>query len=408
MPGSTEEGRRLPGVSLSGMPTPTIRLLGVELRWLDFHLLTPHVSALGSTTERPVVLARVVTEASDGWGECAALVAPNYSEEYAEGAWSVLCEFLVPLLLEGVRRHGAILPQAEAVPDLLGSIRGHSMAKACLEMAVLDSGLRSAGRSLADLIGAKRVQVEAGAVVGLSGTGDEVGVLFREVQELVCQGFSRVKVKIAPGADVGTLGGLRRAFPHLGIQADANGGYRLDVPAHLAALEAIDGLGLLCIEQPLEPDDLVGHAALANGLVTPVCLDESIWSLGRLHQAIAAGACDMVCIKASRLGGLLQAVQAHDICAKADIPLWCGGMLETALARSANAALSALPGFLLPGDLAGGERFREPDPFLAGAGPEVPRTAEPTVIVHKGPGVGPEPDLPTLDVVTTRRHWTGI
>jgi O-succinylbenzoate synthase len=169
-----------------------------------------------------------------------------------------------------------------------------------------------------------------------------------------------------------------------------------------------DELDLLCIEQPLDPDDLEGHTELARRLSTPVCLDESIWSLSRLKEAIAAEACDMVCIKPSRLGGLYPAVAAHDLCVEAGIGAWCGGMLETSLARSANATLAALPGFVLPGDLSGGERFREPDPFLAGAGPEVPRAAVPIVEVHSGTGVGPAPDLSVLDKVTTRRHWAPI
>jgi o-succinylbenzoate synthase len=381
---------------------------GVELRWLDLHLRSAHVSALGAETERPVVVARIATEGPSGWGECAALVAPTYSEEYTEGAWSVLGEYLVPILLEAVRSDVGRLPDPREVSGLLGTVRGHSMAKACLEMAVLDAGLRAADRSLADVLGVDRDRVEAGSVVAMSKKGGATDTALREVEDLVTRGYSRVKVKIAPGADLGPLSALRRAFPNLGIQADANGSYRLDLPAHTEALLALDDLELLCVEQPLQPGDLAGHAQLAARLGTPVCLDESVWSLERLHEAIEMQACDMVCIKASRLGGLLQAVAAHDICTDSNIPVWCGGMLETSLARSANAALAALPGFVLPGDLEGGERFVEADPFLAGAGPDVARKAEPIVRLYRGPGVGPEPDPEAIDLVTTRSHWAPI
>jgi O-succinylbenzoate synthase len=358
--------------------------------------------------DRPVVVARVVTESADGWGECAALAAPTYSEEYAGGAWSVLRDHLVPLLLEGVRANEGMLAEPAAACGILSPVKGNAMAKACLEMALVDAGLRSSERSLADLLGARRDRVEAGAVVGLGSAGGNDATLLREVGELVATGYTRVKVKICPGADVGVLELLRGAFPRLGIQADANGTYRVRDPAHLSALQALDALDLLCIEQPLDSDDLEGHAELARRLSTPVCLDESIWSLSRLKEAISAGACDMVCIKPSRLGGLFPAVEAHDICVEAKIGAWCGGMLETSLARSANAALAALPGFVLPGDLSGGERFREPDPFLAGAGPDVPRTGVPIVQVHSGPGVGPAPDPSALESVTMRRHWAPI
>lgn len=377
----------------------------MELLWLDLHLHSPHVSALGTMAKRPVVVARMVTGSADGWGECAALAAPTYSEEYADGAWSVLRDHLVPRLLEGSRSTGGMLPEPGAVAGLLGSVKGNLMAKACLEMAVIDAGLRSTDRSLADLLGATRDRVEAGAVVGIAETTDQ---MLCEVGQLVDSGYSRIKVKICPGADSHVLRPLRGAFPDLGIQADANGAYRLEDPAHVSALHALDSLELLCVEQPLDPDDLAGHAELARRLDTPVCLDESIWSLSRLADAITALACDMICIKASRLGGLLAGVEAHDLCVEAGMSIWCGGMLETALGRSANAALAALPGFVLPGDLTGGERFTEPDPFLAGAGPDVPREGGPSVEVHTEPGVGPQPDPSALERVTTRSHWAAI
>jgi O-succinylbenzoate synthase len=384
---------------------------GVELRWLSLHLRSPHVTSLGQTSDRPVVIARVATDAEDGWGECAALAVPDYSEEYAEGAWSVLVGYLVPLLVGSANALGG-LPDAGHMTDVLRAVRGHRMAKACLEMAVLDAGLRSAGQSLRDRLGAVRDSVPAGAVVGLAAGHDPEATaelttakLIREVDRLRAQGFTRVKVKIAPGDESSPLAALRRAFPDLGLQADANGSFRLDDPGHVKALLALDDLGLICLEQPLDPEDLAGHARLARDLETPVCLDESVSSLGRLADAIALGACDMVCVKPARLGGLLQAVAAHDICTGAQIGLFCGGMLETALARSANAAVASLPGFLVPGDVTSGERFSETDPFLAGAGPDIAPDAGPNVTVHRGPGVGPAPDMAALDLVTTRRHW---
>ena len=383
---------------------------GVELRWLALHLRTPHVTSLGSTSERPVVVARVLTDADDGWGECAALADPGYSEEYAEGAWSVLVDHLVPLLVTSAAADGARLPDAASMTDVLGTVRGHRMAKACLEMAVMDAELRSSGISLRDRLGGVRDSVAAGAVVGLAGSRGPDGTarLIDEVESLRAHGFTRVKVKISPGEDSSPLFALCCAFPDLGMQADANGSYRLDDPGHVKELEALDELGLICLEQPLDPDDLAGHARLARDLETPVCLDESVNSLGRLADAIAMGACDMVCIKPARLGGLLQAVEAHNICGRAQIGVWCGGMLETALARSANAAVASLPGFVLPGDLTGGERFVEADPFLAGAVAGAQTEVGAVVNVHRQPGVGPAPDMAALERVTTRRHWMPV
>jgi O-succinylbenzoate synthase len=362
-----------------------MRVTGVELRMLSLHLRVPHRSAAGDETGRPVVLVRALTDVGDGWGECAALGAPTYAEEYAAGAWEVLRAHLVPLLLQGV---GAPVSSGD-VGGLLAPVRGHHMAKTALEMAVLDAELRSAGRSLAAHLGVGAESVPAGAVAGLA---PSPAALVERVGDLVSQGYGRVKLKIAPGADLAMAAAVRARYPELVLQVDANGTYRLDDAPTLAVL---DDLGLACIEQPLPPDDLVGHAALAKVLRTPVCLDESLTSVGRLEAALALGACTVACIKAGPLGGLSRAVAAHDVCVAAGAGAWCGGMLETGLGRAANAALAGLPGFTLVGDVGAGARFVEDDPFgtVELSGGRVP--------VHRGPGVGPAPDPETLRSRTT-------
>jgi len=330
-----------------------------------------------------------------------------YSEEYAESAWGVLEDHLVPLLFRRAGDRGGRLPEAVGLSSELSAVRGNLMAKACLEMAVLDCELRERGVSLADHLGVDHYEARAGAVLGLVDPGDtnQLDAAVTEVGQLFEEGFERVKVKISPGSDVAILKTLRRAFPTLGLQADANGAYTLDDPEHVEALSCLDDLDLLCVEQPLDPDDLLGHSRLADRLRTPVCLDESIGSLGRLADAIALGACDMVCIKPGPIGGLLEATKARAQCVEAGIAMWCGGMLETAFARGANAAVSCLPGFTLPGDIAGGVRFKERDPFLTDRADDATTVARPLVAVHRGPGVGPVPDPEALDRVTARTSW---
>jgi O-succinylbenzoate synthase len=383
-------------------------MTGVELLWLDLHLRAAHSSALETLVERPVVVMRIATQFGDAWGECAALQAPTYDAEYAEGAWDVLRRFLVPALVDRARTIDGSLPPPADV-DRLGGVRGHSMAKACVEMALLDAVHRADGNSLAGELGVVKEQVAAGAVLGLGHQGTAADhAIVSETARLVAEGYKRVKVKIAPGRGLETLRVMRREFPELAIQADANGTFDLDLAEHVRELDAIDDLDLLMLEQPLEPDELVGHADLVERLRTPICLDESLTSVRRIGEAIGLGACDVVCIKPARLGGIIQAVIAQGVCREVGVAAWCGGMLETALARSANAALSALPGFTLPGDVTGGERFVESDPFLAGSDEDSPRTASPVVDLHRSPGVGPAPDEDLLRAVTTRSEYFAL
>ena len=294
-----------------------------------------------------------------------------------------LRRFLVPRLL------GTPEVDAAALPELLGEVRGHPMACAALATAVLDAELRLVGRSLASHLGAVRDRVSVGVAVGIADTVDELVAL---VGGYLDEGYRRVKLKIEPGWDVEPVTAVRAAFgDDLALQVDANGAYRPDEPADLLRL---DDLGLAMIEQPFAPDLLLDHARFAARARTPVCLDESLSSPGVTEAAVELGACSVVCVKPGRLGGLAAAQRVHDFCVDRDVPVWCGGMLETGIGRAANLALAALPGFTLPSDISASDRYFSRDltpPFTLSDG---------TIGVPSGPGIGVEPDLDALEEAT--------
>jgi O-succinylbenzoate synthase len=200
-------------------------------------------------------------------------------------------------------------------------------------------------------------------------------------------------LKIEPGWDVEPVAAVRERFgDDLLLQVDANTAYSLADARHLAQLDAFD---LLLIEQPLDEDDVGGHAKLAQLIRTPVCLDESITSARSAAAAIELGACAIVNIKPGRVGGYLEARRIHDVCAAHGIPVWCGGMLETGIGRAANVALAALPNFSLPGDTSASGRYYETDvtePFVLDDG---------RVHVPGGPGIGVDPIPELLISLTT-------
>jgi len=365
-----------------------MKLRGVELRRVTMPLVAPFETSFGVQTRRDVLLVRVETPEAEGWGECVAMSAPLYSGEYADGAADAIRRFLLPALM------AAPSVSAEHVSPLLARFHGHPMAKAALEMAVLDAQLRAAQLPLAPYLGAVHTSVPAGVSVGIM---PSVGALLDAVAGYLDAGYVRIKLKIKPGWDVAPVRAVRERFgEQVPLQVDANAAYRLGDARHLAKLDAFD---LLLIEQPLPEDDVRGHAALASQLRTPICLDESIVSARSAADAIALGACSIVNIKAGRVGGYLEARRIHDVCLAAGVPVWCGGMLETGLGRAANVALAALPGFTLPGDLSASDRFYRRDitrPFVLASG----HLAVPT-----GVGLGVEPDRAALEDLTTAIEW---
>ena len=363
----------------------------VELRRISMPLVSPFRTSFGSQTERDILLVRVDLADGDdvveGWGECVALSEPSYSPEYVDGAQHVIANHLLPRLLAA----GPI--DAADVSPTLAKLHGHPMAKAALEMAVLDAQLRAAGQSFASFLGAERTRIPSGVSVGIH---DSIDDLLTAVQGYVDDGYVRIKLKIEPGSDIEQVAAVRELIgSETPFQVDANTAYRRTDGAHLARLDDYD---LLLIEQPLPEDDIIGHARLADEVTTPICLDESLVSAAGTADAIELGACEIANIKPGRVGGYLEAVRIHDLCVARAVPVWCGGMLETGIGRAANAALAALPGFTLPGDISASTRFYArdivTDPITIDDG---------HVAVPTSPGLGFDLDREFLDRVTTSR-----
>ncbi len=372
-----------------------IRLQAIALREIRLPLKEPFTISSGTVDERRILLLELAD--ADGvrtWSECVAAAQPNYSPETIDTAWLAIREWIAPRILDRE------LAGPEAVhPELERPIRGHLMAKAAVEMGTWVLAAMRDGISLAERLGGTREWVETGISIGIQ---PDPETLVERARAALAQGYRRVKVKIRPGADVGFLRAVREAlggeFP---VVADANSAYSLDDSAQLAALAALDDFGLAMIEQPLAADDLVRHARLQKQLATPICLDESITSLERAEDMVTLGSGRIINIKPGRVGGFGAARAIHDFCARQDIPVWCGGMLESGVARAYNVALASLPGFTMPGDISPSARYWQRDIVR----PEWTMNAEGRVRVPRDrPGLGVEVDVDRVDDLTARRE----
>lgn len=376
-------------------PLPAVAVQQFELRRVAMPLVTPFRTSFGVEAERDILLINlqgmVDGESVSGWGECVALAEPTYSAEYVDGAQHVVEHHLLP------RLQAADALTASDVGRLLANVHGHPMAKGAIEAAVLDAQLRAAGRSFADLLGVASTddgdarRIPSGVSVGIH---DDVDALLTTVQGYLDDGYVRIKLKIEPGADIGHVAAVRDLVgPDTPLQVDANTAYDRTDGSHLARLDEFD---LLLIEQPLPEDDIVGHAQLAAEVETPICLDESLVSAAGTADAIDLGACEIANIKPGRVGGYLEAIRIHDLCVGRGVPVWCGGMIETGIGRGANAALAALPGFTLPGDVSASNRFYAQDIVADPIQIEDGHVTVPTT-----PGMGFDIDIDVLDSVTT-------
>lgn len=349
-----------------------MRIERVELFLLRLPLKKPFETSFGVETHRTPILCRIESQDAVGWSECVAQELPAYSYETVETCWHALVDFLIPRLV------GQSVAGPEEVADRFADIRGHRMAKATLEMAGWDLAAKQQRVSLSRLLGGSRDRILSGVSIGIQPTLEQ---LLQTVERERAAGYQRIKLKIKPGLDVQIAEAVRKRFPDLDFMLDANSAYTL---ADTPIFQRIDATRPMMIEQPLAHDDIVDHATLQRAIRTPICLDESIHSGEDARKAIAIGATRIVNIKPGRVGGHREAKRIHDVCVEREVPVWCGGMLETGIGRAHNVHLASLPNFRLPGDVSASERYFDTElvaePFRL--------SPDGTIPVPTGPGIG--------------------
>ncbi len=280
----------------------------------------------------------------------------------------------------------------EAITAYQG-VRGHRMAKAGLEAALWDAFAKTQKQSLSKLLGGTRDRIEVGVSIGIQESTDK---LLEKVEGYLLEGYKRVKIKIAPGFDLQFIKALRKAYPQLMLQVDANSAYTLE---QADVFKKMEDYGLLLIEQPLGYDDIFEHSLLQKQLKTDLCLDESIHSLADTRAALALESCRIINIKPGRVGGFTESKLIHDYCAAKHIPVWHGGMLESGIGRAGNVALASLPNFILPGDISASNRYYKRDIVE----PEFVVDKDGTMEVPTQSGIGVTVNQKALEAVTLRK-----
>lgn len=365
-----------------------MKIEAITLRELRMPLKHFFETSFGRTEERRVLLVTVDCEGVEGWSECVAGEGPFFSDEWVDTAWATIREFLAPSLL------GRNLAHAKESAARMSPVRGHNMAKAALENALWDAEAKATDQPLWKLLGGTRSEIDCGVSIGIQDSHEQ---LLEKIETELAAGYQRIKVKVKPGWDVDVLSKIRKRWPKILLSCDANSAYR---PSDLAHLKKFDEFGLLMIEQPLWHDDIVQHAKFQRELKTALCLDESIHHARDAEAAIEMKACRIINIKVGRVGGFSEAIAVHNVCEANQIPVWCGGMLETGIGRAHNIALSTLPNFKLPGDVSASKRYWTEDI----TDQEIEVTPRGTIVVGNAAGTGYVPRKKLIDKLTVRKE----
>ncbi len=360
-----------------------------ELREIRLPLVHFFETSFGRTIERRIVLVRVTdADGAEGWGECTAGEGPFYCEEWTESAWNTLKDFLAPMVI------GKVFERAHDVFQLMKPVRGNRMAKAAIETACWDLEAKRAGVALWKHLGGVNSEIACGVSIGIQ---DAPQILFEKIEKEIAAGYQRIKIKIKPGWDLRIVEQVRARFPHILLMGDANSAYTLSDASLFRALDEFD---LMMIEQPLAHDDMHDHVLLQRQVRTPICLDESVRSPADARNAIEMGACRIINVKLGRVGGHAQAQEVERVCREKNIPIWCGGMLESGIGRAHNIALATLEGFTLPGDISASSRYWSEDVIE----PPVVITARGSIVAPDAPGIGFEVKHQRIESLTVRKE----
>ncbi len=357
-------------------------------------LVAPFETSFGRTTRRRIMIARVSdARGVCGYGECVAMEEPFYNHETIDTAWLITTKFIAPLLAH------ARIEEAAQVSRALAPVRGNRMAIAGVETAIWDLEARLIERPLWQHLGGTQTQIRCGVSIGLQATTE---ALIDKIRIELESGYQRIKIKIKPGKDIELLRAVRRAFPSITLSVDANAAYRL--PEDFSLLKQLDDYDLLMIEQPLAPGDLLDHAKLQRELKTALCLDESIVTFTDARQAHELSACRIINIKLGRVGGYGEARKIQAFALAHNVPVWCGGMLESGIGRAHNIALSTLPGFTLPGDVSASARYWTEDII----DPPVIVSKQGTISAPTKPGIGYEVTEARIEALTVRQETVSL
>ncbi len=364
-----------------------MRIERIELRHIKMDLVSPFVTSMGTEYDEEHIIVRVDAEGVTGWGESVAEGTPYYSYETVPTAWHILNDFLIPSVL------GKNIESIDEAIASYAKVRGHMMAKAGLEAALWDAFAKTQNISLSKMMGGTFKKIDVGVSIGIQSSVSE---LVKKVEGYLAEGYKRIKIKISPGYDIQFIEALRKEFPEILLQVDANSAYTLD---HIELFKQMEQYNLLLIEQPLGYEDIYDHSKLQKVLKTPICLDESIHSLDDTRAAIELDSCRIINIKPGRVGGFTESKLIHDYCASKNIPVWCGGMLESGIGRAGNVALASLHNFTLPGDISASKRYYKEDIVE----PEFIVNTDGTMDVPVKPGIGVEVNMKMLDKVTVKK-----
>ena len=310
--------------------------------------------AKGVHTALDSVLVRVVTdEGIVGVGDIHQGVA-GYTSETVDTIFGVITGAYGPVLV------GQELDSPERLHRLLTEERmGNPFARSGIEMAIFDVLGKQTGVSVAELLGGPvRKSVLLSGGIGI----EAPEVAAQKVSDIVEAGYRTIKVKIGTddvAQDIARVRACRKAVgDDIAIRIDANAGYNMTDA--LMVIKALGELNIEHVEQPVAGENWEGMARLRALGAVPIMADESIVTPSDAYRLVHMGACDVIKIKITKVGGYINARKIIDVCESSGTELVIGQGLCSSIEASAEAQLACAFSHVCPvAEMVGPAKLRD-------------------------------------------------
>lgn len=309
-----------------------ISFKAMRLIRLDLPQKEQFVSGIGVRNSREALIVEWEDQNGiKGYGECSCRPDPYYSDEFIDGAITLISKFVLPFLKKE-QSFGDLF-------KLLEKIRGWNFTKAAVEMAALQVIEKNTGVSPFDSMPQPALdEVPVGISLGLFSDLDHMK---HKVEDALNTGYQRLKFKISPKVNIDFFKAVSPMLLEADtiVSFDANGSIGQE---DFSILGYFVNTFQSMIEQPFAPNrfDTLLKAKKEHPTLF-VCFDEEIKSIGDLMKLHHLGVLDEVNLKVGRVGGVMKSLEIIDYCAKNDIPCWIGGMFETGIGRTLNLRMAS-------------------------------------------------------------------